>query len=71
VERPEGLPDQVLDALVGGMGVVMGDDLVALWLYGSSVTGAFEAGSAMRGQRDGGPAPKPTRDSARIELCEA
>jgi hypothetical protein len=44
VEHPEGLPDQVLDALVAGMSGVLGDDLVALWLYGSSVTGDFEAG---------------------------
>jgi predicted nucleotidyltransferase len=44
VEHDGGLPAPILDALVTGIRDVLGDDLAALWLYGSSVSGDFEPG---------------------------
>ena len=44
VEPENGPPEEVLDALVARINGVLGDDLVAVWLYGSSVTGDFKAG---------------------------
>jgi len=39
-----GLPSDVLDALVADVRGVLGADLVGLYLYGSAVTGGFDAG---------------------------
>jgi predicted nucleotidyltransferase len=38
-EKP---PAALLEALVSGIKGVLGDDLVAVWLFGSSVTGGFD-----------------------------
>ena len=40
-DRP---PGQLLDVVVSGIKGVLGDDLVALWVYGSAVTGDFDVG---------------------------
>jgi predicted nucleotidyltransferase len=38
-EKP---PAELLEALVSGITAILGDDLVAVWLFGSSVTGGFD-----------------------------
>lgn len=44
MEREDRPPTHLLDALVSGICGVLGDDLVALYLYGSSVSGGFDPG---------------------------
>jgi hypothetical protein len=44
VERTGGPPGDLLDALVSGARGVLAEDLTAVWLYGSSVSGDFEEG---------------------------
>jgi len=40
-EKP---PAELLEALISGINGVLGDDLIAVWLFGSSVTGGFDPG---------------------------
>lgn len=35
-------PAELLEALLSGINAVLGDDLIAVWLFGSSVTGGFD-----------------------------
>lgn len=44
MEREKHPPADLLGAIVSGIPGVLGDDLAALWLYGSSVAGGFDPG---------------------------